>query len=84
MGLWSEIIISIPDPKDQNIKSTIDKILKEYDYDETWFRSTYSKEKGVVIDLRSTLDFKLIYPLVLDIQKAIKSHSYFEIGSYLL
>lgn len=84
MALWSIINIEVRNPKNQNISKVVEEILNKYDYDEIWFTSTYTKEKGVVIELRSTLDITYILPIILDIKKAVKSFSYFQIGSYLL
>lgn len=84
MGLWSTVEIEVRDPKNQNISKVVEEILNKYDYDETWFTSIYTKEKGVLITLRSTSDITYILPIILDIKKAIKSFSYFQIGSYLL
>lgn len=84
MALWSTVEIEVRNPKNQNISKVVEEILNKYDYDETWFTSTYTKEKGVLITLRSTSDIAYILPIILDIKKAIKSFSYFQIGSYLL
>lgn len=84
MALWSTVEIEVRDPKNQNISKVVEEILNKYDYDEIWFTSIYTKEKGVLITLRSTSDITYILPIILDIKKAIKSFSYFQIGSYLL
>ena len=84
MALWSTVDIEVRDPKNQNISKVVEEILNKYDYDEIWFTSIYTKEKGVLITLRSTSDITYILPIILDIKKAIKSFSYFQIGSYLL
>ena len=84
MGLWSTVDIEVRNPKNQNISKVVEEILNKYDYDEIWFTSIYTKEKGVLITLRSTSDITYILPIILDIKKAIKSFSYFQIGSYLL
>lgn len=84
MGLWTDVVIEVRNPKEQNISEVVKKILSNYDYDETFFKSTYSKENGVEIKLSSTHNLKDMYPIIMDIKKEIKTFSFFTIKSYLL
>lgn len=83
MSVWTEVKIHVAYPKDQNISKIVQEILDNYNYDETFFKSFYSKEKGVTINLSSTHDIVRILPILLEIKKNIKSYSYYEIITFI-
>ena len=53
MGLWAEAVIRVANPKKVNIKDIVLDVLKEYRKDEVIVDSTYSKEEGVCVGLRT-------------------------------
>lgn len=83
MSLWTEVKIEVRNPKNENISKVVQEVLDQYKYSETFFKSLYTKEDGVKIELRSTLSAGLILPLLLDLKKRIKSHAYFDIRTYM-
>ena len=56
MGLWAVAVIVVSKPKLINIKSIVVRVIKDKfdDPDETIITSTYSKEDGVSVYLRTT------------------------------
>ena len=54
MGLWAEAVVRVPEHKQVNIKKLILDVLKDYDMlDEVIVNSSYSKEKGVCVGIRT-------------------------------
>ena len=54
MGLWAEAVVRVPEPKQVNIKKLVLDVLKEYDtLDEVIVDSSYSKEEGVCVGIRT-------------------------------
>ena len=53
MGLWAEAVIRVANPKRVNIKDIVLDVLEEYKHDEVIVDSTYSKEGGVCIGIRT-------------------------------
>lgn len=53
MGLWAEAVIRVANPKKVNIKDIVLGVLEEYKHDEVIVDSTYSKEDGVCIGIRT-------------------------------
>ena len=53
MGLWAEAVVRVHNPKHINIKSIVLDVLKDRDGQETIVDSTYSKEDGVCVGIRT-------------------------------
>ena len=54
MGLWAEAVVRVPEPKQVNIKKLVLDILKDYEMlDEVIVDSSYSKEEGVCVGIRT-------------------------------
>lgn len=54
MSLWAEAVVRVPEPKQVNIKKLVLDVLKEYDtLDEVIVDSSYSKEDGVCVGIRT-------------------------------
>ena len=53
MGLWAEAVIRVANPKKVNIKDIVLGVLDGYEDDEVIVDSTYSKEGGVCIGIRT-------------------------------
>ena len=53
MGLWAEAVIRVANPKRVNIKDIVLDVLDGYEDDEVIVDSTYSKEEGVCIGIRT-------------------------------
>lgn len=53
MGLWAEAVIRVANPKKVNIKDIVLGVMKEYKHGEVIVDSTYSKENGVCIEIRT-------------------------------
>ena len=83
MGLWAEATIEIPTPKMVNIKSIIQPLIS--DMGDTILKSSYSKSKGVVLNLSTTCvgeEFdELIYTIMKELSKADVGHYYINVTS---
>lgn len=53
MGLWAEAVIRVPNPKQVNIKDIVISVLKDYKNEEVIVDSTYSKQDGVCVGIRT-------------------------------
>lgn len=53
MGLWAEAVVRVHNPKHVNIKSIVLDVLKDRDGQEIIVDSTYSKEDGVCVGIRT-------------------------------
>ena len=53
MGLWAEAVIRVANPKKVNIKDIVLDVLDGYEDDEVIVDSTYSKEDGVCVGIRT-------------------------------
>ena len=53
MGLWAEAAIRVPNPKQVNIKYIVINVLKDYNNEEVIVDSTYSKQDGVCVGIRT-------------------------------
>lgn len=53
MGLWAVAVIRVENPKKVNIKDIVLDVLKDYEDDEVIVDSTYSKEDGVCVGIRT-------------------------------
>ena len=83
MGLWAEATIEIPTPKMVNIKSIIQPLIS--DMDDTILKSSYSKSKGVVLNISTSFvgeEFdELIYAIMKELSKANVGHYYINVTS---
>lgn len=53
MGLWAEAVVRVHNPKHVNIKNIVLDVLKDRDGQEIIVDSTYSKEDGVSVGIRT-------------------------------
>lgn len=53
MGLWASAVVRVHNPKHVNIKSIVLDVLKDRDGQEIIVDSTYSKEDGVCVGIRT-------------------------------
>ena len=53
MGLWAEAVVRVHNPRHINIKSIVLDVLKDRDGQEIIVDSTYSKEEGVCVGIRT-------------------------------
>ena len=53
MGLWAEAVVRVHNPRHINIKSIVLDVLKGKDGQEIIVDSTYSKEEGVCVGIRT-------------------------------
>ena len=53
MGLWAEAVVRVHNPKHANIKNIVLDVLKDRDGQEIIVDSTYSKENGVCVGIRT-------------------------------
>ena len=53
MGLWAEAVVRVHNPKHINIKDIVLDVLKDRDGQEIIVDSTYSKENGVCVGIRT-------------------------------
>ena len=82
MGCWTEVAFNIKYPK-ENISNIVKEVLDKHDYDETWYKSFYTKNTGVDIYIRSTLSINLMLPLLNEIKRKINGHCFMTINTYL-
>ena len=83
MGLWAEATIEIPTPKMINIKSIVQPLISGMD--ETILKSSYSKSKGVILNISTSCvgeEFdELIYAIMKELSKANVGHYYINVTS---
>ena len=53
MGLWAEAVVRVQNPKHINIKNIVLDVLKDRTDEEVIIDSTYSKENGVSVGIRT-------------------------------
>ena len=53
MGLWAEAVVRVQNPKHINIKNIVLDVLKDRGGQEIIIDSTYSKENGVSVGIRT-------------------------------
>ena len=53
MGLWAEAVVRVHNPKHINIKSVVLDVLRDRNRQEIIVDSTYSKEEGVCVGIRT-------------------------------
>ena len=53
MGLWAEAVVRVHNPKHINIKNIVLDVLKDRTDEEVIIDSTYSKENGVSVGIRT-------------------------------
>lgn len=91
MGLWANATITVANPKRVNIKDIVNNVLESsfsgY-LNETIVSSTYSKEKGVVVELRTTHIGDTFDDIIRCIRRSLKSsdvgHYYIEVDNKYL
>ena len=87
MSLWARAIIVCSKPKNVNFKSVVSESLKNNfgKLDETCISSKYSKEKGVVVDIRTThvgeVFNQIIEQMINDLKKEDVGYFYVEVES---
>lgn len=83
MGDWSRVKITITSPR-SNIKDVVNSVIKPYD--ETWIEDNfYNRYTGVILCIRSSLEFTEISEIVFKLDKLLKKSRekfYFEIDTY--
>lgn len=83
MGLWANASIEIPKPKMVNIKNIVQPLISEMD--ETILKSSYSKSKGVILNISTSCvgeEFdELIYDIMKELSKANVGHYYINVTS---
>lgn len=53
MGIWAEAVVRVQNPKHINIKNIVLDVLKDRTDEEVIIDSTYSKEDGVCVGIRT-------------------------------